>query len=375
MAGKQISGEGLSSSMAGMSKSQLYDIMSQMKTLIEQNQQQARQILIQNPALTKALFQAQIMLGMVQAPQTIPNILPPVTQQQPQQSAPPPQQPSIQAAPSIPSQLGSQDQEISSQAQIPPRKQISTANISTQSTPSQSQQTSQQHKGHLNAQPSPFLLPQPSQIVNVPPPSLHSAPQPQSLLPPQMPPAPSTQMQQPPSHTNSFPNISLQPPLPPQPRPPSMMNLPHQFHSQAGPNVGFQNAGPPQLHPSQPMFHSGVKPPASIGPSFSQAQPPLPSQAPPQSLYQMGGSHLGADFNNQIERSSPWIPGLSDNTNATQFPHQMGAANQPPRPPQFGSDMEKALVQQVMNLTAEQINMLPPDQRHQIIQLQQLLRQ
>ena len=30
---------------------------------------QARQILVQNPQLTKALFQAQILLGMVKAPQ------------------------------------------------------------------------------------------------------------------------------------------------------------------------------------------------------------------------------------------------------------------------------------------------------------------
>ncbi|KAK9926291.1 hypothetical protein M0R45_023529 [Rubus argutus] len=62
MAGKQISGDGLPANIAGMSKNQLYEIMSQMKTLIEQNQQQARQILIHNPLLTKALFQAQISL-------------------------------------------------------------------------------------------------------------------------------------------------------------------------------------------------------------------------------------------------------------------------------------------------------------------------
>ncbi|KAA8542709.1 hypothetical protein F0562_023792 [Nyssa sinensis] len=74
MEGKQVSGDGLPANLAGMSKNQLYDIMSQMKTLIEQNQQQARQILIQNPQLTRALFQAQIMLGMVQPPQVMPNI-------------------------------------------------------------------------------------------------------------------------------------------------------------------------------------------------------------------------------------------------------------------------------------------------------------
>jgi hypothetical protein len=58
MAGKQIGGDGgLPANLAGMTKSQLYDIMSQMKTLIDQNHQQAREILIRNPLLTKALFQ------------------------------------------------------------------------------------------------------------------------------------------------------------------------------------------------------------------------------------------------------------------------------------------------------------------------------
>lgn len=60
MAGKQVAGDGLPANLAGMSKNQLYEIMTQMKSLIEQNEQQARQILIQNPLLTKALFQVSI---------------------------------------------------------------------------------------------------------------------------------------------------------------------------------------------------------------------------------------------------------------------------------------------------------------------------
>ncbi|TMW90674.1 hypothetical protein EJD97_015403 [Solanum chilense] len=71
-----MAGDGLPSNMTGMSKIELYDVMSQMKVLVKQNQQQARQILIQNPSLTKTLFQAQIMLGMVQPPQVIPTIQP-----------------------------------------------------------------------------------------------------------------------------------------------------------------------------------------------------------------------------------------------------------------------------------------------------------
>lgn len=62
MAGKQVAGDGLPANLAGMSKNQLYEIMTQMKSLIEQNEQQARQILIQNPLLTKALFQVSIII-------------------------------------------------------------------------------------------------------------------------------------------------------------------------------------------------------------------------------------------------------------------------------------------------------------------------
>ncbi|KAG9448933.1 hypothetical protein H6P81_008898 [Aristolochia fimbriata] len=65
MAGKQIAGDNLTSQLAGMSKNQLYDVMSQMKALIEQNQQQARQILVENPLLTKALFQVSFKLDVL----------------------------------------------------------------------------------------------------------------------------------------------------------------------------------------------------------------------------------------------------------------------------------------------------------------------
>jgi hypothetical protein len=106
------SNDALTNNLAGMSKHQLYEVMVQMKVhstfilitltnlqsvwtltctrliytvlhhdqscselmvqmLIQQNQQQARQVLIANPQLTKALFQAQIMLGMVRPPQMV----------------------------------------------------------------------------------------------------------------------------------------------------------------------------------------------------------------------------------------------------------------------------------------------------------------
>ena len=41
---------------------------------------------------------------------------------------------------------------------------------------------------------------------------------------------------------------------------------------------------------------------------------------------------------------------------------------------QLSLDMEKALHQQVMSLTPDQFNQLPPDQRNQVLQIQQMLR-
>ncbi|GAB4852782.1 hypothetical protein Ancab_016990 [Ancistrocladus abbreviatus] len=53
-----------------------------------------------------------------------------------------------------------------------------------------------------------------------------------------------------------------------------------------GPNMRSQHPGLPQPNHSQPPFHSHVKAPGSLGSSFPHGQPPLPSQLPPQPLYQ-----------------------------------------------------------------------------------------
>ncbi|CAN6440053.1 unnamed protein product [Victoria cruziana] len=42
--------------------------------------------------------------------------------------------------------------------------------------------------------------------------------------------------------------------------------------------------------------------------------------------------------------------------------------------PQLSPEVESALLQQVMNLTPEQLSSLPPEQRQQVLQLQQMLR-
>ncbi|XP_008797821.2 cleavage stimulating factor 64-like [Phoenix dactylifera] len=392
MAAKQPpSGDGLASQMAGMSKSQLYEIMRQMKILIDQNQQQAKRILIENPLLTRALFQAQIMLGMVQPPQVMPTIQQALSQPQSAQVV---QQPNVQTAQSLPVQAGMQGQASLPQSSVSVKQQHPTQpsialpsasvpplNFQSQTMQSNPPHSAQQTKSFLNTQ-APLSLPQSSQIHNLtlPPP----APPHYSILPSHMP-IVSGQTQQPLQTAGLF-NQPLQPPWPQQPRPPSMQPLSHQLHSQMPHALGFQPSSAHQQLLSHPMFHSGSNPPSS----FSQGQPPLPSQPPPQQLYQ-GGPHIGQDYSNQAgtsiqaERGAAWAPSLPEKAaSGAQLPGPVplvsgqtasGAGGQPPCPPPLTPEMEKALLQQVMSLTPEQINLLPPEQRHQVLQLQEMLRQ
>lgn len=54
-----------SSAIASMSPKQLYQILKDLKSHIEADPQKGRDVLRQNLVLTKALFQAQILLGML----------------------------------------------------------------------------------------------------------------------------------------------------------------------------------------------------------------------------------------------------------------------------------------------------------------------
>eukprot|EP01018_Ginkgo_biloba_P017405 Gb_06606 [translate_table: standard] len=495
--GSAVGNDSFTSHLAGMSKNQLYDIMSQMKVLIEQNQQQARQILVDNPPLTKALFQAQIMLGMVRPPQVIPNIQ--------QSSNLPPQQP-LQAGQQGQNQPGQQGQINSGQNQVQPRQQTQMqvgqhgqASMGQQSQPqSTSMQQSmqrpqhipphsqmqvvQQSQAHLPLQPTsqPMQQPQGRTLpMQIP---IHSAPQnlpmqPQVPILPAQPPQPTPGIHQP-----------VQPPLPQHPRPP-LQPPPHQLQSQPTQSLGFQPSIVPQQHQTQAKFQpSGNNSQTSMGIPFQQhAQPPLPSQPPPQQLYQMNSGNTGGPVSHTVPDMSgqgmgqgnlpsighggavqvgrglnvgqglssmgpavSWMPvpqesaingisgvqhssvpsgiggpmglsmgmiaGMSDsagpsttsdgsnraysaigggslgggmNTGSTDItgsnlvrsqgpnevqiqtpPQQQQQASQMQLPP----ELEKALLQQVMSLTPEQINCLPPEQRQQVLQLQQMLR-
>lgn len=61
--------------LANMSRHQLNTVVSELKRMATQNKEQTRQLLLSNPQLVKALFEAEIMLGLV-SPQMLqmPNI-------------------------------------------------------------------------------------------------------------------------------------------------------------------------------------------------------------------------------------------------------------------------------------------------------------
>ncbi|KAK4395258.1 Cleavage stimulating factor 64 [Sesamum angolense] len=357
MAGKQVAGDGVPPSLAGMSRNQLYEIMSQMKTLVEQNKQQARQILIQNPVLTKALFQAQIMLGMVQSPQATPTISS-TASQNPQPSAISNQQSSGQAASSFQGQIGQHQMRKQQPNQImasnAPPQPAPPQNPQPQSMPAHPLQPIQQPKGHLGAQSTQMSVPQSSQVPNLTQLPQHTAAPPPlftSLI----------CLQCPHNHSNLCRILAVS-------ICPCNRHYNHLFR-----------------HNQDHQWQSGTKPPAGMGPSFPQGQLPLPNQPLPPSVYQGGSPHLGMDFNQagsskQTDRGSNWTPGLAENAivqppGPSSFGAQVGPSNQPPRGPPLTPEMEKALLQQVMSLTPEQINMLPAEQRNQVLQLQQMLRQ
>ncbi|CAD5174056.1 unnamed protein product [Musa acuminata subsp. malaccensis] len=375
-------GDGFTSQFAGMSKAQLYDIMSQMKALIEQNQQQARQILIDNPLLTRSLFQAQIMLGMVQPPKVMPTIQQPLSQPQPAHVGQPP---NVQNSQTPPVQVGPQGEPSSSQT-LPPARQQNPAPPAISVPPASVAPSTFQ----LPTMPLALSAPQTKsfpvvQIPTVPPPQSSqiqniSLPAPAaphySTLPSHMPMVP-VQPHQTLQNPGVF-NQALQPPLPMQPRPVAIQPFAHQLHPQMAHSLGFQPSSAPQQLLSQPLFHSGITPPTS----FIQGQPPLPSQPPPQHMYQQVGSHLGPDHGSQAgtppmqaDRGALWAPG-SHLPGLPMISGQMatGTSGQPLRPPPLTPEMEKALLQQVMSLTPEQINLLPPEQRNQVLQLQEMLR-
>ncbi|KAM3405331.1 hypothetical protein ACQJBY_008047 [Aegilops geniculata] len=390
MTANQPAGEALATHISGMSRPEMYDLMSQMKAMLDHDQERVRRMLVENPDVTRALFRAQVVLGMVKTPKAAQSSDTP--QPAAAQTTPPASVKStVQDHVNLPQPpLPTNQQNLQPSGQFPSGVSNVTSSLDLPPMPANPPQSAQS-KGYPIHQMHSASAPQSSQYPNVTMPP--HAPSQYSNVPSHMPtvnsqpqqPLQNSQPQQQLQNPGMF-NQQLQPPLPQLPRPPSMQAYTHQMHQQIPNSYG-------QHMLQQPMFHPGGNPQNSFFTGQQQQQlpnqpPPLPNQPPPQ-LYQ-ANSHVPSHYNSQsmqVDRSAPWGRGNQEASSAgSHFPGQFqglpgqmtqgigGMQTGRPEAP-LTADMEKMLVQQVMSMSPEQINALPPEQRQQVLQLRDMLRQ
>ncbi|KAB2025150.1 hypothetical protein ES319_D06G132000v1 [Gossypium barbadense] len=345
--------------LAKMSRSQLNEIMSELKKMATRNKELARELLLSKPQLLKAIFQAQIMLGMVTT-----EVL---------------QMPNIQQPPGQLAEISIQDGQHSKQ----PIAQTLHQKAQTGLIP-------KVLEGQMSAMPLNSLAHyQFSATV-------------QSTLHPR------TQLPQyscnhvlPPAASQSFvPQLPSQNPLArPQIRvtKSSSLNqhlqtsLPHsgqlatanlsRNNLMVSPNAVMQSTPLPT-----PLPDSGFQPGPSITPVFAEKSSAVhcPSEAinRPSKMVKLDDGRSSSSSTGALNISNASGSRISqtfgvDSTlfNKITRSEEVQYAEKPVSQPQLAPDMESVLLQQVLSLTPEQLSSLPPEQRQQVIQLQQALRQ
>ncbi|WCJ24894.1 cleavage stimulating factor 64 [Euphorbia peplus] len=377
--------------LAKMSRFQLNDIVSEMKAMAQQNKEVSRQLLLARPELAKALFQAQLMLGMVNAQVLrMPNIRQtpgPNTLQDTQQA----QQPAIQTLPGLPP-LAQRNH-----PGLVPKMHEGQFSSVTQSSLVQKQTS----VAPQPMQPRP-QIPQLT-ISHVPQPAMLPA---QSGVPPFRPSLPSVRPQPQGVNTSSL-NQQL---------PTSLLQHSGQQVGTANfrhtsqvvlPNMTMQSSGVTRPPLSDATFQPGLRKSGLSDAIANDADRSMQAPVDPAQVYR-SNAYLNMQRNKVEDPVEPAVnrpskmlkldagknmhfsPGSSNVSNATgSQPSQAFASSSTPRNPlvkieeskhsekevsQVPSDVESALLEQVLNLTPEQLNSLPPEQRQQVLQLQLALR-
>ncbi|KAB2083313.1 hypothetical protein E1A91_A05G263300v1 [Gossypium mustelinum] len=311
--------------LARMSRNQLNEIMSELKKMATQNKELARELLLSKPQLLKAIFQAQIMLGMV-TPQVLqmPNIRQPLGQ---------------------PAQIPLQD----GQHSLQPTAQTLSPMV--------------QPRTQLPQHSSNYVLPPAAAHSGVPKiPSLNTSVRPQIQV------ANSSSLNQ-----QSQPSLLHSGQL-------ATANLSHSSRM-VSPNVVMQSA--PLPHPS--LSDTSFQPGPSITPGIAEKSNIVQNHSeaisqPPKMVKLDGGksgsSSVGLNVTNVSGSKTLQTFGV-DSAPVNQMPRaqEVQYAEKQISQPQLAPDVESVLLQQVLNLTPEQLSSLPPEQRQQVIQLQQALRQ
>ncbi|KAF7820359.1 cleavage stimulating factor 64 [Senna tora] len=377
--------------LAKMSRSQLNEIISQLKAMATQNKALARQLLLSRPQLPKALFQAQIMLGMV-TPQMLQ--MPNLRQVSGQTSQPPVDE----------GQLG-QPAMLQTLSGLPPHAQI---NLQSGLIPNiqEAQVSTIRHNSLV-----------PNQLTAHPKPPL----QPRMPLS-QHPSNPVAQLGTLPGHSN----LTL-----PSVRPQSLGSLPVRPPIQLATSTSLnQQMHAPLIQKSGQVGSSSVgqnirmvRPDASFQPGLSISSGMSKSisrevdrsakvledstwAAKKSSSYSNIPVGSGEKTNVVHESSEPFIrpsklikldegrstsfsagvsnvpitKGSSQVLGSSSLPvnvapkAEMHYSEQQSFQSQLPPDVESVLLQQVLSLTPEQLSSLPPEQQQQVIQLQRALR-
>ncbi|XP_055825248.1 cleavage stimulating factor 64 [Solanum dulcamara] len=339
-----------------LSRSQLNDVMSEFKAMCTQNKEQTRQLLLAIPNLSKALFQAQLILGMVtQSMLQTPNI---------RQSAVPQMQPLL---------LDSQrSQQLATQSLpgLPPLPPSLLPQARPQIQPAQPGQN--QVLQSLLPTPSRILQSmQPQVNVSINPPvqvgtssAIKQQMQPSFLQ--QAGPVASTNF----TYNNQLGTANTSYPPPPSMRPP-LLEQGFQGNPSAASGV-LDNTNKDSRRPQAPNSSSLITRPAyssGLPEEKRGAANNLDLLSRPSKMTRLndGISYALPDASVSMPQSGPSIQ-ISVAAETSNPDKQASQAELP-------SDVESALLQQVLSLTPEQLSSLPPDQQQQVIQLQQMLRQ
>ncbi|KAE9611378.1 putative RNA recognition motif domain, cleavage stimulation factor subunit 2, hinge [Lupinus albus] len=308
--------------LSKMSRSQLIDILTDFKIMATQNRDLAHQLLLSRPQLPKALFQAQIMLGMVTS-----QVL---------------QMPNLRL--------------VSDQASQPSIKE---------GQPGQPAllQTLSGLLPHRQSQLQSGLIPyvQDGQVTSIP-------------------------------HNPLFPNqLAVHPKPPVQPRIP-LQQHPSNHVVQLGTLSGPSNLMLPSVH-SQTLGSLSVRPPIQVLEDLNWAKRISTYSNAPMGLEKTSIAHDSSEYFTRPSKlmkldegsSMSLSAGIADLPITNESFHVIGSSSLPvcaapiaevqqaPQP-QVPPDVEAALLQQVLNLTPEQLSSLPLEQQQQVIQLQQALR-
>lgn len=360
--------------LSKMSRNQLIDIISELKVLATENKEQARQLLLATPLLPKAIFQAQVMLGVV-TPQMLqmPNI------RQASFSTVQGQQSGVQTPPSFPplvqNNLHSDLMLKSQEGEVPaghPNPLVQN-NYTLPSTQPRVQLPISSQSNYQQQGPAP-VLPGASTVLPVNSQNMMNM----SVRPQiQVAPSPYAKQQAQPylfQHQSQAapakPGNNSQLALPQGIREPFLSSS---FNVGGVPNyTSTEYERPPQLHNNSDR-DTYQRLPRGLSAKATMIHDDQVKINHPSKLLKMNdgrSTSVTADVNMSTSVSGPsQVSGMYNS-----HPKTEEASTSEKQTSQLPPELESALLQQVLSLTPEQLSSLPPDQQQQVIQLQQMLR-